>query len=59
MGRMAEQAQEQDERENLSGNDMFKFQRWEEEMHTIAIGIEAEGFEWKKRMDNLKENQNG
>lgn len=57
MGRMAEQAQKQEERENLSGNDMFECQRWEEEMHTIAVGVEAEGVAWKERMNNQGESK--
>ena len=59
MSRSSEAYQEQQEQENLSGNDMFECQRWEEEMHAIAVGIEAEGVAWKERMNNLtKEKQN-
>lgn len=60
MSRIAEFASGQEREENLSGNDMFECQRWIEEMHEVAVGIETENSEWKKRMNNLtKENEDG
>lgn len=53
------QYQEQDECENLSGNDIFECQRWIEEMHSVAVGIEIGDIEYMKRMNLTKENQNG
>ena len=59
MSRMSEYAADQEQRENLSGNDMFECQQWEE----MKIDLEKyipfkQDFE-KFVAQHEKENQNG
>ena len=61
MSRSSEAYQEQQEQENLSGAlpDAYfachPLRQWVDEMHAIAVGIEAEGVAFKKRMTLLQQ----